>query len=121
LATIQEAAITHSDYLAIIDAYGGHFKIREFNIQDAIGRMVDIPDYTAPPQSGLKNTPGVLTFRRMLTLLVVRQHPAEFVHSLFFWFWFLWWFLNQSPNGTNNSKNATNHTSFLRKTVRIEV
>jgi len=31
--------MTHSDYLAIIDAYGGHFKIHEFHIQDTIGRM----------------------------------------------------------------------------------
>jgi len=83
--------------------------------------MVDIPDYTASSIRLNQNTTGLLTFQRMLTLLVVRQYPAEFVQSLFFWFWFLWWFLNQSPNGTNNSKNATNHTSFLRKTVRIEV
>jgi len=31
--------MTRSDYLAIIDAYGGHFKLREFEIQDSIGRM----------------------------------------------------------------------------------
>ena len=31
--------MTRSDYLAIIDAYGGHFKISEFDIQDSIGRM----------------------------------------------------------------------------------
>ncbi len=31
--------MTRSDYLAIIDAYGGHFKLREFEIQDSIDSM----------------------------------------------------------------------------------
>jgi hypothetical protein len=31
--------MTRSDYLALIDSYGGHFKIREFDIQDSIERM----------------------------------------------------------------------------------
>jgi len=29
--------------------------------------LVDIPDHTDPPKSGVKKTLGVLTFRRMLT------------------------------------------------------
>lgn len=31
--------MTRSDYLALIDAYGDHFKISEFEVQDSIGRM----------------------------------------------------------------------------------
>ena len=31
--------MTRSDYLAIIDAYGGYFKLREFEIQDSIDSM----------------------------------------------------------------------------------
>lgn len=32
-------------------------------------QMLDIPDDTDPPESGVKHTVGVLTFRRMLTPL----------------------------------------------------
>jgi len=41
----------------------------EFILHNNIEKYMDIPDYTDPPKSGLKNSLGMLTFRRMLTPL----------------------------------------------------